>query len=162
MRSNNFLQKIKKEGKLELIEPNKDISNSYLSKSDDCFKSAKLLFNNKLYENSVAMSYYSMYNALIALLFKIGIKCENHSASILLLKLLFKKEELFKMISRAKKERIDKQYYVTTEDNSVTDQDAKNLLDSAEKFVLKIKLLIKKLNNKEIENIYTDFNNIIN
>jgi uncharacterized protein (UPF0332 family) len=45
-----------------------------------------------------------MYNSLTALLFRVGIKCENHAGSILLLKKLFKRIDLFNAISFAKEE----------------------------------------------------------
>jgi uncharacterized protein (UPF0332 family) len=110
MKRPGFLDKLKREGKLRLVEPSEDICDSYLSKAEDCLKSSRLLLNNNLYENSVSMSYYTMYNSLTALLFRTGVKCENHSGSILLLKKLFGEGVLFDDISFAKKERIDKQY----------------------------------------------------
>lgn len=158
---NNFLNKLKAEGKLELVEPSEDICNSYLEKSTDCFKSAKLLLQNNLYENSIGMSYYSMYNLLIALLFRAGIKSENHAGSILLLKLLFGKKDLFKLISVAKKERIDKQYYVTTEKSEATKEAAQNLLNDAEDFVLKMKLVIKNLSNEYIDEFRETFEALV-
>ncbi len=99
------------------------------------------------------MSYYAMYNLLLALLARIGIKCENHSGSILLLKLLFDKKELYNLISDAKKERIDKQYYVTSEKNEITKEIADELLHMAEEFNLNMKVFIKKLNNDLIEEL---------
>ena len=150
---NNFLNKLKKEQKLELVEPSEEICNSYSDKSVNSLKSAKLLLQNNLYENSVGQSYYAMYNQLTALLFRVGIKCENHAGSILLLKLLFDKEELFNLISNAKKERIDKQYYVTTEKDDVTKDIADELLKNAEDFVLKIKVIIKTLGNDDLTEI---------
>jgi len=86
MKKSSFLNRLKKEGKLTLVEPSEEICNSYLEKADNCLKSAKLLLQNNLYENSVSMSYYAMYNSLTSLFFKIGIKCENHSGSILIFK----------------------------------------------------------------------------
>ncbi len=133
---NKFLNKLKKEEKLGLVEPSEDICSSYSKKSVNCLKSAKLLLKNNLYENSISMSYYAMYNLLLALLFRVGIKCENHGGSILLLKLLFEKNELYKQISDAKKERIDKQYYVTSEKDEITKEVAEELLNNAEDFVL--------------------------
>jgi uncharacterized protein (UPF0332 family) len=112
MKKLSFLNKLKKEGKLTLVEPSEEICSSYLEKADNCLKSAKLLLQNDLYENSISMSYYTMYNSLVSLLFKIGIKCENHTGSILVFKKLFGRIDLFKIISFAKEERIDKQYYV--------------------------------------------------
>ena len=151
MKRNSFLNKLKKEEKLELIESSEEIQDSYSEKSVNCLKSAKLLLQNNLYENSIGMSYYAMYNLLVALLFKTGIKCENHTGSILLLKLLFEEPDLFTLISDAKRERIDKQYYVTTDKDEITKEIAEELLTDAEDFVLKMKLVMMNLNNEYID-----------
>ena len=114
MKKPDFLVKLRKEGRLELVERSEEICASYLEKAENCLKSARIPFQNDLYENSISMSYYAMYNSLTALLFKIGVKCENHAGSILLLRFLFNRPDLSNVISRAKKERIDKQYYVSS------------------------------------------------
>ena len=157
---NKFLNKLKMERKVELVEPSEDICTSYSEKSANCLKSAKLLLQNNLYENSIGMSYYAMYNLLLALLFRTGIKCENHGGSILLLKLLFGEDDLYKLIYNAKKERIDKQYYVTTEKDEITKEIADELFNNAEYFVLKIKVVIKNLNNDSIEEVRKKFETI--
>jgi len=154
MKKQNFLNKLKKEEKLEIIEPSEEICNSYLEKADNCLKSSKILLKNKLHENSVSMSYYAMYNSLTALLFKTGIKCENHTGSIILLKELFKQNKMHKIISSAKKERIDKEYYVTSKENLILAEEiAKDMFSKAEEFLIQIKLLIKNVNFEEIEKI---------
>src|SRR3989344_5532398 len=154
MKIQNFLNKLKEENKLELVESSVEICNSYLEKANDCLKSAKLLLQNKLYENSISMSYYTMYDSLTALLFKTGIKCENHSGSILLLKKIFDRTDLFKIISFAKKERIDKQYYITSKDNlKLTKESTEDMFKKAEEFSIQIKILINNLNIKKIEKI---------
>jgi uncharacterized protein (UPF0332 family) len=141
MKKSNFLNKLKKEGKLELVEPSEEICNSYLEKSDNCLKSARILLQNGLYENSISMSYYVMYNSLTALLFKTGVKCENHAGSILLFKKLFERIDLFKIISFAKEERIDKQYYVTSKRNFIlTKESAQDMLVKAENFLVHAQL----------------------
>ena len=119
MKKLKFLNRLIKEGKLELVEPSEDVKKSYLEKADNSLRAAKILLQNGLYENSVVDSYYAMYNSLLALLFKVGIKSENHSGSIILLKELFNSDELYKKISFAKEERIDKQYYVASKKNFV-------------------------------------------
>ena len=86
MKPNDFLKTLNTEDKLELVDPSDEISESYSDKSTNCLKSAKLLLDNQLYENSIGMSYYAMYNLLISLMFKSGIKSENHAGSILILK----------------------------------------------------------------------------
>jgi|SRR3989338_3465826 len=152
MTSLDFLAKLRREGKLELVSPSDDICQSYLEKAGNCLASAKILLQNKLYDNSTTMSYYAMYNSLTALLFKTGIKCENHSGSILLLKFLFKNTELFKIISEAKEERIDKQYYVQSKQlAALTENSTRELFINAESFLIHIKSIINNLTNNGIE-----------
>jgi len=161
MKKPGFLSKLKADSKLKLVESSEEICSSYMEKADKCLKSAKILLQNDLYENSVSMSYYAMYNSLTALLFKTGIKCENHAGSIILLKRVFGKVELFKIISFAKEERIDKQYYVTSEENFVlTRESAKDMVEKTEDFLVKTKLIITELKNEEIENIRLEFDKI--
>ncbi|MBI2040810.1 MAG: HEPN domain-containing protein [DPANN group archaeon] len=150
----DFLARLWREGKLELVEPSNDICLSYLEKAENCLKSAKILLQNKLYDNSITMSYYAMYNSLTAVLFKTGIKCENHSGAILLLKFLFNKNELFKVISEAKEERIDKQYYVQSKQLvALTENSTKELFINAESFLIQIKSVINNLTNGEIKRL---------
>ncbi|MBI3412593.1 MAG: HEPN domain-containing protein [Candidatus Aenigmarchaeota archaeon] len=158
MKKPDFLSKLKEEGKLGLVEPSAEISKSYINKADNCLKSAKLLLQNNLYENSVSMSYYTMYNSLTALLFNCGLKCENHAGSIILFKELFGRMDLFKIISFAKKERIDKQYYVTSEKNFIlTKESAEDMLAKAEDFLVKMKLMISELRNEQVETLRKKF-----
>jgi uncharacterized protein (UPF0332 family) len=161
MKKPNFLAKLKKEGKLELANPSGEICMSYLEKAENCLKSARLLLGNKLYENSVSMSYYAMYNSLTALLFKAGIKCENHAGSIVLLKKLFGEASLFKIISFAKEERIDKQYYISSkEDFKLAEESAEDMLKKAEIFLVDMKLVISRINNEVIESARKKFNEL--
>lgn len=106
------------------------------------------------------MSYYTMYDSLTALFFKAGIKCENHAGSILLFKKLFGRQDLFKLISFAKEERIDKQYYVTSKQEIPGEGSAKDLVSKAENFAVQIKLIIQNLANPDIEKIREKFREI--
>jgi len=142
MKKIRFLIKLNEEGKLQITEPSEEISESYIKKSESHLESAKLLLNSQKLEESVSMAYYGMYHCLLALLFKCGIKCENHSASILILEELFRKIELAKDISFGKKERIDKQYYT---DFKLTKQDCEDMIKKAENFIIEIKKIIKHL-----------------
>lgn len=154
MKNLDFLKKLKKESKLELVEISFEVSKSYSVKSDNCLKSAKILFKENLYENSIAESYYSMYNSILSLLFRCGIKCENHTASIIMLKELFGLNNLKKILSEAKRERIDKQYYITDQQNIVTNKEtALQMINEAERFILDIRAYIGKLNPLKIEKI---------
>lgn len=158
MEKANFLKKLRKEGKLGLVEPSEEMKLSYLKKAEDCLKSSRILFQNQLYENSVSEAYYCMYNSLLALLFKAGIKSENHSGSIILLKELFNEESLYNILSLAKKERIDKQYYIESKQiNKTSKESCDKMIKDAEDFSIKIKLLINILNNDKINKIRDSF-----
>jgi uncharacterized protein (UPF0332 family) len=158
MRKHDFLSRLSEEKKLELVEESEEICKSYLIKSENCFKSAKVLLESELYENSMVNSYYAMYNAVISLLFKCGIKCENHSAALFLLGELFGMTTTKIIIEQAKKDRIDQQYYVNpTEDLEINTNTAKQMLLEAENIILELRTKISKLSSSEIINIRNKF-----
>lgn len=162
MKKQIFLNKLKKESKLELVEPSEEMVLSYLQKAENCIKSSKILFQNQLYENATTEAYYCMYNSLLALLFKTGIKSENHSASIIMLKELFRENVLYKIISFAKEERIDKQYYVESQQIvKVTKDSCNEMVLKAEDFLVKIKLLISQISNDKINTIRNSFEGLV-
>ena len=162
MTKSSFLSRLRADGKLGLVEPSEEIRNSYLEKAEDCLKSAILLLKNDLYENSISMSYYTTYNSLLALLFGIGIKSENHAGSILTFKFLFKRKDLFDIISKAKEERIDTQYYVVSESSAgLTKESASDMVSKAEDFLTQIKLIISNLKTEEIKSIRKEFERLI-
>ena len=143
-----FLKKLKKQRVIELVEPSEEIKDSYIAKSENCLRSAKILFQNNLYENSVSEAYYCMYDLLLALLFKVGIKCENHTASIILLDKVFNAPELLRIVLFGKEERIDKQYYVDSQQKSkITEESCKEMILKSENFLVKMKLFISELKN---------------
>lgn len=145
MKKSDFFNRLQGEGKLQLVPPSEEIMSSYLKKSDSHLVSAKLLLKNDRLEESVSLTYYSMYYMLLSLLFRVGIKCENHSAAIILLKELFNIDN--SLISYAKKERIDKQYYV---DFRIMKEEVDELIEAAEIFNSKILDFIEKLNSEKI------------
>ena len=104
----------------------------------------------------MGLAYYSMYHLLTALFFKAGIKSENHSASIILLKELFQMDN--KDISEAKTERIDKQYYV---DFKITKEEVQNTIRKAELFNGIILGFISKMNNEQIKHYREKFKELI-
>ncbi|MEM2875212.1 MAG: HEPN domain-containing protein [Candidatus Hadarchaeales archaeon] len=140
-----FLSRLRKEGRLKLVDPSDDVKKAYFQKSESHLASAKLLLKHDRLEEAVSMAYYSMYHALTALLYRVGIKCENHTASITLLDKVFKIDA--SEISRAKKERIDKQYYV---DFHLAREDVQDLIDSAERFRAMILDFTEKLTNEKV------------
>lgn len=112
MTKQGFIKKLHKEKALQLVAPSDEIKTAYLRKSESFLASARLLLDNNRFEESVSMAYYSMYYSVLALFFATGIKCENHTAAIILLDDVFGIDS--SALESAKTERIDKQYYVTS------------------------------------------------
>ncbi len=156
MKKSDFFNRLQDEGKLQLVQPSEEIMSSYLKKSDSHLASAKLLLKNDRLEESVSLTYYSMYYMLLSLFFRIGIKCENHSAAIILLKELFNVDN--SLISYAKKERIDKQYYV---DFKIMKIEVEELIQAAEVFNSKILDFIEKLNSEKIAEFRTKIETLL-
>ncbi len=148
MKKSDFFNRLQEERKLQLVPPSEEIMSSYMKKSDSHLISAKLLLKNDRLEESVSLAYYSMYYMLLSLFFRVGIKCENHSAGIILLKELFNIDNT--LISYAKKERIDKQYYV---DFKIMKAEVEELIQAAEIFNSKTLDFIEKLNSEKITKI---------
>jgi len=129
MKGHNFLHKLFREGKIRIVDPSLQVQEAYRRKSESYLISAKILLENGRLEETVSMAYYSMYYMLLALLFRTGIKCENHSGAIILLEGLYGIDN--SRIAAAKRDRIDKQYYV---DFAVTAEDVRDSIEEAEAF----------------------------
>ncbi len=148
----SLINLLKKQEKIKLVESSLEVSQSYLIKAQDCLKSGKLLLKNNLFENSISMFYYAMYDSSLSLLFRIGVKSENHSFSIFLLDNLFLRKDLFDVLNFVKKERIDKQYYVN--DKTVLNYSVcEDLFFKSGDFLNEIKLILQNLNLNKIEKI---------
>ncbi|KUG15738.1 hypothetical protein ASZ90_014605 [hydrocarbon metagenome] len=91
------------------------------------------------------MAYYSMYHAVMALFFRTGIKCENHSAAIILVKEVYEIDNT--PLSEAKRERIEMQYYV---ENAATRMEMEDLMKSTELFNAHLLHFIDHLSNEKI------------
>jgi len=141
-----FLKKLYKDKDLQLVAPNDVVKVAYLKKSDSFLASARLLRDNERFEESVSLTYYSMYYSVLALFFATGIKCENHSAAIILLDEIFGIDN--SAIKSAKSERIDKQYYVAT---APVRSEALILIKTAELFNAKLLDVVDRLTNDKID-----------
>lgn len=146
MKRINFLTKLSREEKLQAVEPSDEVKEAYFQRSNESLSSAKALLKIANFKDAVALAYYSMYHCLLAALFKIGIKCENHAASIILLKEVFGIDN--SKISKAKSERVDKQYYV---DFSVNLEEANNSIKIAEEFIAEMNDFIATLTEERIK-----------
>ncbi len=145
MKKTGFFTKLHEKGTLQLVEPSEEIKAAYLKKSESHLMSAKILLDYDRLEESVSTTYYSMYYMTLALFFRSGIKCENHSATIILLTKIFNIDN--SEISTAKRERVNKQYFV---DFFLTREEVEELIETAETFNSKILDFIEKLNSEKI------------
>jgi len=162
MKNSDFLNKLKKEGKLGLVEGSEQMALSYEKKGAECREVANLAYDNGYFESAITQSYYSMYNHVQSLFFKCGIKCENHSASAILLKDFFSQSELYLIFSKAKEERIDKQYYITpSQNNPTTKESAKEMIGISMKFNPQITAFKNNLKLEEIKKIRDKISDIL-
>ncbi len=152
MKKLSFLVKLYKKGVVKVVAPSDEIRDSYFSKSESYLDSAKILIKENKLEETVSLLYYSMYYSLLGLLFEIGIKSENHTASIELLSSVFGIDT--KEIVFARKERINKQYYV---DFKISKDDVGKLVKTAEDFSSKIQDYSSKLTSSKIDELRKTF-----
>jgi len=148
-----FLVKLKAQKRLEIVDKSQEMYESYLLKSENCLKSARILLKESLYENSIIDSYYAMYNCALALLFKCGIKCENHAGSIIILKEIFNLPQLAESLKDAKKSRIDSQYYVSDTKEEADQDTTEKAIKNSENFILQLRAFIGLIKTSEIEEI---------
>lgn len=149
----SFLAKLRKKNVIELVDPSEEVKQSYIDKSASNMDSAKILFRNNKFEESVALSYYSMYHFVTALFFKSGIKSENHNATIQMLSDIFGIDN--KEIAFAKRERLDKQYYVNFK---IYKEEVLGAIKKAETFNNIMNDFISKMTNEEVKRAREKFN----
>ncbi len=143
---------------IKLVEPNDNLCEAYLKKADDDLKAIKVNNEAGLKEWTAGAAYYARYHAIYALLQKCGIESEIHDCTIELMKKLFETTDLLEELEKAKRHRIDLQYYT---DKSVDDKEFKENIETAPDFVVKIEELINKMNNDNIKEIRESLNKII-
>ena len=158
---NKFLIKLKTQKKLEVIEKSEEVCQAYLLKSENCLKSSKILLKEAIYENAIIDSYYAMYNCVLALFFKCGIKCENHYGSSFVLKETFNVPHLSVMLKKAKKSRIDSQYYISGNrdvgsEANISKGSAEEAIKISEDFILQLKAFMHNLKNLDMDRIRKD------
>ncbi len=131
---------------LRIIESNERLSKSYLQQAKaSLLRAQKDLKDKDLLWTTVAI-YYAEYYALYSFLQKIGIKCENHSCSILIVSFLLGEDKI-KIINEHKEKRIDAQYYMKVGQEDTV----RVMLIEAQNFVSYFDELISTLSNKEVK-----------
>ncbi len=131
---------------LRIVEPNDRLSKAYLEQAKSSLLRAEKDLNDKDLLWATVAIYYAEYYALYSFLQRIGVKCENHTCSILAVTLLLG-EEKTKTINEHKGKRIDAQYYMKV------DQEIKvrMMLQEAKIFVSNFDELVSNLSEKNID-----------
>ena len=131
---------------LKIVEPNEKLSKSYLEQAKSSLLRAEKDLNDNDFLWATVAIYYSEYYAIYSFLQRIGIKCENHTCSILATTLLLG-EDKTKTINQHKGKRIDAQYYMKV------DQEVKIrlMLQEAKISVINFDELVSNLTDEEIK-----------
>ena len=131
---------------LKIVKPNERLSKSYLEQAKSSLLWAQKNFEDKdLLWTTVAI-YYAEYYALYSFLQRIGVKCENHSCSILAVSFLLG-EDKTKIINEHKDKRIDAQYYMKVDQENKV----KIMITEAQNFISEFDELVSSLSDKEIK-----------
>lgn len=131
---------------LKIVEPNEILSKSYLEQAKSSLLRAEKDLNDKDFLWATVAIYYSEYYALYSFLQRIGIKCENHTCSILTVTLLLSEEKI-KTINSHKDKRLDAQYYMKVDQ----EDKIKEMLKDAKLFVSQFDEFVSNLTEKEIK-----------
>ncbi len=99
---------------IKLVKPNENLSQAYLKKAYSSLNMLTSAIEKKEYEWMASTAYYARYFAVYALMMKCGIQSEIHDCTLHIVKKIFGLHETYKELEKAKKLRIDLQYYVTT------------------------------------------------
>lgn len=144
-----------KEGRpnLQKVPVSSERAKQHIDKAHNNLRAMKLMFDNDLFDWTIICGYYAMYHAVLAALYKIGIRATAHYCALAAFKEFYVKRgkvkpEFITYIKRAKQlerkysESLDKaqenrvveQYGVEI----ITNDDAEWIIEDAKDFVLKI------------------------
>ena len=148
-----------KEGRpnLHKIPVNTERAEQHIDKAHKNLRAMKIMFDNDLFDWTIICGYYAMYHAVLAALFKIGIRATAHYCAIAAFKEFYVKRgkvmpEYITYIKRAK--QLEQKYADTLEkaqEDRVVDQygvevltndDAEWILEDAKDFILKIEAVL--------------------
>ena len=134
---------------IKLIEPNANMSNSYLKMAEESIYVLNGIKNSRIW--LATTTYYIFYYSLYSLMLRIGVKCEIHACSLEFMKkclIEYYDETDMKMIEKAFSARIDLQYYSDRPvDERVINETSKYCKD----FYIKTKDIISKITETQID-----------
>lgn len=135
---------------IKLVEPNDNISQEYFENAEESLQVLRSIYETRSNMWLATTKYYIEYFAIYSVLMKIGIKCEIHDCTILLVNFLEKekifKEGVSKILEEDKGLRIDNQYYLKNKEVPI------NFEELAD-FLISIKNMLDMLDKERIEEI---------
>ncbi|OGF46101.1 MAG: hypothetical protein A2231_05375 [Candidatus Firestonebacteria bacterium RIFOXYA2_FULL_40_8] len=144
-----------KTGRANLHRIPEDVKSArqHIDKAHGNLRAMKLMKDNELFDWSVICGYYAMYHAVLAALYKIGIRATAHYCAIAAFKEFYVKrghvdpkyivyikrakqleQKYAEFLDKAQENRVIEQYGVEI----VTNDDAEWIIEDAKDFVLKI------------------------
>ena len=159
---------------LKIISPNENLSLSHMKKADHNLIVMTDLSGLKHEDWVVIAAYYSMYQASLSLLLKIGLSSKEHAATVSVLEYFFGENigrELLEKFNSLKKEK-DKLEAITIQEKyidymweikkaretvqygvDISYEENKEIMNHARDFVNKIKLVLEELNEDVVKGI---------
>jgi len=140
---------------LEIIKPNKNMSESYLKMAEESINVLSKVGESNIW--TATTSYYIYYYSLYALMLRIGIKCEIHSCSIEFMKECLKEfytAEDVKGFEESFSARIDLQYY---SNRPVDEKIITNSSKNCKIFFIKTKNILSRIREEQINSIRKKF-----
>lgn len=137
---------------IKIFYPNENLSKSYLNEAKSSLLRAQKDYEDKDFLWTTVAIYYSEYYALYSFLQKIGLKCENHSCSIMAVEFLLGNDKI-KIINEHKEKRIDAQYYM----KYGKDKEIQDMLNQAKIFISDFDDLVSNMNETDIKSYRDKF-----
>ncbi|MBU4304343.1 MAG: HEPN domain-containing protein [Candidatus Omnitrophica bacterium] len=144
-----------KEGRpnLQKVLLSADRAQQYIDKAHSNLRAMKLMFDSDLFDWTIICGYYAMYHAVLAALYKIGIRATAHYCALAAFKEFYVKrgkvkpeyvtyikrakqleQKYSESLNKAQENRVVEQYGVEI----ITNDDAEWIIEDAKDFVLKI------------------------
>lgn len=143
----------KQEKGIKIQEPNNNLSDEYYQNAEESIKVLKSIVSTKSNMWLATTKYYIEYFAIYSILMKIGVKCEIHDCTIVLIKFLEENGIIQKGISKILEEdkelRIDNQYYLKNKPVNINYEQLSDFMVSIKKTLNNLDSdKVKELRNK--------------
>lgn len=141
---------------LKIMQPNERLSKVYLKEAKSSLKRAEKNFKDKDLLWTTVVIYYADYYSLYSFLQRIGVKCENHSCSILAVEFILGKERI-NIINEHKTRRIDAQYYMRID----KEKQVNKMLQESKNFVAMFDEIISNMDKNHLKEYRTKLKKVL-